>query len=188
MKVAGDNLIRISKTLSLVLRHQPETIGLTLDKQGWADVVMLIEKMNNGGFELNKGLLQQVIDTNNKSRFTYNDDKTKIRANQGHSIDVDLGYTAAVPPEFLFHGTGEKFIANIMHKGLLKINRHQVHLSSSKDTALKVGQRKGKPVILKIDALKMHHLGFTFFISPNNVWLTDHVPASYINIESIDAL
>ena len=182
MKDPAKETIKISKMLSLVLRHKPGSIGLTLDEQGWADVVLLIQKMNDKGFAINSAVLQQVVAINNKKRFAYNDDKTKTRANQGHSIDVDLGYTTHTPPEILFHGTGSQFVSDILQQGLLKMNRHHVHLSADVETAEKVGQRKGKPVILQINSLQMHNEGIDFFVSANNVWLTDHVPPEYISI------
>ncbi|HEX8462457.1 MAG TPA: RNA 2'-phosphotransferase [Segetibacter sp.] len=175
-------IVEISKKLSLVLRHKPESIGLILDQQGWANVEMLIQKLNAIGIKLDSELLQQVVSDNNKSRFAYNDDKTRIRASQGHSIIVDLGYTAHVPPAVLYHGTGEQYISSILTEGILKMNRHHVHLSANVETAEQVAKRKGKPAILKIEAAKMYDEGFVFFISANNVWLTDYVPAEFISI------
>ena len=182
MKDPAKDTIKISKMLSLVLRHKPESIGLTLDEQGWADVGLLIQKINNKGLALNGAVLQQVVATNNKKRFAYNHDKTKIRANQGHTIDVDLGYTTHTPPEILFHGTGSQFVSDILQQGLLKMNRHHVHLSADVETAEKVGQRKGKPVILQVASLTMFNKGIDFFVSANNVWLTHYVPPEYISI------
>jgi len=174
------DLIKISKMLSLVLRHKPESIGLAIDNEGWADVDLLLYSMNKKGFHLDLQLLQLVVESNNKKRFAFNADNTKIRASQGHSIKVDLGYTPTIPPEVLFHGTAESSIQKILPTGLLKMNRMHVHLSANIETAIKVGQRKGKPAILEVDAQEMHAEGFTFFVSANGVWLTDQVPAKFI--------
>jgi len=172
--------IRISKFLSLVLRHQPETINLTLDENGWTDAAILIGQMNANGFAVSKEILQHIVTTNSKSRFAFNDDQTKIRANQGHSVDVELGYKPKQPPSILFHGTAESSLSSISETGLEKRSRHHVHLSADTDTAIKVGQRYGKPVVLQVAASDMFNDGYQFFLSDNNVWLTDHVPVKYI--------
>lgn len=171
---------RLSKFLSLILRHRPEVIGITLDESGWANVKELIEKMNATGDKISFETLNYIVETNAKKRFAFNPDKTKIRANQGHSITVDHNFKALTPPEFLFHGTGEQFVTSILKQGILKRQRHHVHLSLDKETAYKVGQRHGKPVILKIEALKMYEAGFSFYRSENNVWLTNYVPVEFI--------
>ena len=171
---------RISKFLSLVLRHKPETIELNLDENGWADVDELLEKVNNHGLPVNRSTLEHVVATNNKKRFTYNDSGSKIRASQGHSINVDLGLENQCPPDILYHGTAERFLSSILERGLIKGSRQHVHLSQDLNTATKVGSRHGKPVILKIDALKMYKSGYAFYISKNRVWLTDHVPIEFI--------
>ncbi len=168
--------------LSLVLRHKPETIGLTLDNNGWANVASLIIQMNAKGFKLSFETLCYVVDNNNKKRFAFNSDRTQIRASQGHSIQIDLNYISKAPPPVLYHGTGKQFVDTILKEGLKKMNRHHVHLSADAETAEKVGLRKGKPVILVIDAAKMHEQGFRFFISENGVWLTERVPVDYIKI------
>jgi putative RNA 2'-phosphotransferase len=173
-------LKHISKLLSLVLRHEPEHIGLTLDQEGWAAVPELIEKINQQGIRLDFTTLQIIVDANDKKRFAFNDDKTRIRANQGHSIEIDLSLPVQIPPAVLFHGTAEKNIAAIRQQGLQKIARQHVHLSAVKETALQVGQRHGKPVLLVIQALIMHEKGYAFYLSNNGVWLTHHVPASFI--------
>jgi putative RNA 2'-phosphotransferase len=174
--------IRISKFLSLVLRHKPETINLTLDENGWTDVATLLAKMNENGFVLSNEILQHVVKTNAKSRFAFNDDRTKIRASQGHSVDVELGYEPKQPPSILFHGTAESSLPSIFETGLEKRSRHHVHLSADTETATKVGQRYGKPVLLRIAALEMFNDGHQFYLSDNNVWLTNHVPLKYIKI------
>jgi putative RNA 2'-phosphotransferase len=174
------NNIKISKFLSLVLRHKPETIGLSLDKNGWADVQELIEKINQHHFPFDFSRLKNVVETSDKKRFAYSSDFTKIRANQGHSISVDLELEAKLPPDILYHGTAEKNLISIKEKGLLKGQRHHVHLSINTETANKVGMRYGKPVVLKIDSKKMFENGIKFYESENGVWLTDHVPSQYI--------
>lgn len=171
----------VSKFLSLVLRHSPETIGLKLDKNGWADVDELIMKCHQFGKEFDFELLEEVVETNDKKRFTFNEDLTKIRANQGHSIDVELNLKEYEPNDFLYHGTVEKFIDLIKENGLQKMSRQYVHLSKDKETAVKVGARRGKPIILKVEAKKMFENGFKFYLSKNNVWLIDEVPAEYID-------
>lgn len=167
---------KTSKFLSLVLRHKPEEIGLVLDVNGWANVEELLQKI-----DLKFEDLQKIVTTNNKKRFTFSDDLSKIRANQGHSINVDLELSEITPPEILFHGTAEKNMYSILKNGLLKKDRNHVHLSTEIETATKVGIRYGKPVILKIDALKMYQEGYKFYLSQNNVWLTDFVPKKFIN-------
>ena len=174
------NEINISKFLSLVLRHQPETIAITLDQNGWADVNDLIEKANNYGIKFDRETLNHIVATNPKKRFAFNDTLDKIRASQGHSVEIELGYTNQKPPEILFHGTAEKFVQSILDTGLEKGNRQQVHLSADVETAIKVGQRHGKPFVFKVVAEKMYNDNFEFFISDNGIWLTDNVPTKYL--------
>lgn len=174
------DLKHISKFLSLVLRHKPEEIGVTMDANGWVDVDDLIEKCNSNNVKLDFEVLEEVVITSDKQRFAFNDDYTKIRANQGHSVNVDLQFEAKEPLEFLYHGTVQKFIDSIKSNGIQKVQRLHVHLSKDLDTAIKVGSRRGKPVILKISALKMHQDGYAFYLSKNGVWLCDEVPAKYI--------
>lgn len=171
---------KISKFLSLILRHKPAIIGLDLDENGWAETEDLLEKLAKNNKKIDLKTLEEVVANNNKKRFAFNADKTKIRASQGHSIDVKLGYTPVEPPETLFHGTATRFLESIQKQGLLKGNRHQVHLSKNIDTATNVGSRHGKVVVLKVKALEMHQAGFEFFVSENQVWLTDHVPVEYL--------
>jgi len=172
----------VSKFLSLVLRHSPETIGLQLDESGWADVEELIEKCNKKGSQnqMTGELLDYVVENNDKKRFTFNEDKTKIRASQGHSISVELDLEEAEPSEFLYHGTVEKFLENIKKEGLQKMSRQHVHLSKDRETAIKVGGRRGVPQILTIKSGQMFKDGFKFYLSENKVWLTDEVPIQYI--------
>lgn len=169
-----------SKFLSLVLRHSPETIHLKLDENGWANVDELIIQCNKHNKQLDLDLLNIVVETNDKKRFAFNDNKTKIRASQGHSISVELDLKEAKPLEFLYHGTVEKFLENIKKEGLQKMSRQHVHLSKDKETAVRVGSRRGKPIILTINAKTMITAGFKFYLSENDVWLTDEVPAEYI--------
>lgn len=171
---------RISKFLSLVLRHQPDTIGISLDENGWVATEDLIRRMNQNGFQVSKEILDHVVHTNAKKRFAYNEDQTMIRASQGHSLEIDLGYKAVPPPVTLFHGTADRFADSIEKEGIEKRSRQHVHLSLDIETAIKVGQRHGKPVIFEVASGKMHQDGFEFFVSENNVWLTDHVPADYL--------
>ena len=173
-------LVKISKFLSLVLRHKPERIQLTLDAHGWADVEDLIVKANQAGVRFNKQTLRQVVAQNDKQRFSFNDDATKIRANQGHSIAVALDLTALTPPRYLYHGTARRFLPSIKANGLLSQRRHHVHLSADEQTAIAVGKRHGKPVVLIIESGKMADSGYQFYQSANGVWLTDSVPVDYI--------
>ena len=171
---------RISKFLSLVLRHAPEKIDLQLDEGGWANVDELLQKMNKEGKLVNMEILELVVESNNKKRFSFSEDKKLIRANQGHSIKIDHGFEAITPPEFLYHGTAEKNLQSILRSGLDKRKRHHVHLSEDKETAIDVGGRHGKPIVLIIKAQEMHVKGHEFYRSENGVWLTDHVPVDFI--------
>jgi putative RNA 2'-phosphotransferase len=172
----SNKLIKVSKYLSYVLRHNPQSIGLSLDPNGgWADVKELIRLSN-----ITMDTLLTVVKTNNKKRFEFNADRSKIRASQGHSVDVDLGYSPSIPPPKLYHGTAKQNLDSIRTTGINKGTRQHVHLSSDVNTAMKVGSRWGDPVTLEIDAVKMAADGHTFFISTNGVWLTDHVPTEYI--------
>lgn len=170
----------VSKFLSLVLRHSPEKIGLKLDENGWADVEELILKCSQKGNKLDKVLLDYVVENNDKKRFAYNEDETKIRASQGHSISVELNLAETEPSEYLYHGTVGKFMESIQKEGLKKMSRQHVHLSKDKETAIKVGSRRGLPQILTVRSGAMHRDGFKFYLSENNVWLTDEVPVRYI--------
>lgn len=170
----------ISKFLSFILRHSPETIGLELDENGWADVDDLISKCSKDGNTLNMELLEFVVENNDKKRFVFNEDKTKIRASQGHSISVELDLAETEPSDYLYHGTVGKFLENIRKEGLQKMSRQHVHLSKDKETAIKVGSRRGISQILTIRSGEMYKDGFKFYLSENNVWLTDQVPIKYI--------
>jgi len=172
--------VQMSKFLSLVLRHKPETIGIQLDSNGWTDVDILIKQSNRYGMKFNKEMLKHIVETNAKKRFTFNESFDKIRASQGHSVDIELGYINREPPEILYHGTGNSSVQSILETGIEKKNRQHVHLSSDIETAVKVGKRHGKPYVFKVLAGKMYTDQFEFFLSDNGVWLTDNVPAKYL--------
>ena len=175
-------LRKVSKFLSMVLRHNPGYLGLEMDDAGWVTVKQLIdgardhEKAPTFTFDT----LKEIVKTNNKKRFEFNEKETQIRASQGHSVQVELGNEAIEPPEYLFHGTAEKTVPAIRSAGLLKMNRHAVHLSQDHDTAYKVGMRHGKPIILQVEAKKMHDDGHKFFLTQNDVWYTEHVPTDFL--------
>lgn len=174
------DLKHISKFLSLVLRHKPEEIGIQMDSNGWVDVDELIEKCAKRGKGFSFETLEEVVETNDKKRFAFNDDFSKIRANQGHTVEIDLELEPKEPLEFLYHGTVAKFIDSIKDGGLQKMQRQHVHMSKDLETAIKVGSRRGKPVILKIHAAEMYKDGHAFYQSKNGVWLCDEVPVKYI--------
>ena len=174
------NLTSYGKFISLVLRHKPETIGITLDEHGWADVNDLITGIRKTHPDFNMGILEEIVATNNKQRYSFNDDHTLIRANQGHSIAVDVELKECLPPAILYHGTAEKYVASILKTGLIPKSRLYVHLSKDIATATNVGSRHGKPVVFKVDAGKMSDDGIAFFLSANGVWLTKHVPVEYL--------
>lgn len=176
----NNEIKRKSKFLSLILRHQPEKINLTLDENGWADVEELIDQSKKNKVFFTMGILEEVVETNNKKRFTFNEDKTRIRANQGHSINIDIGLEPIRPPEELYHGTTIKNLASIQSTGIDKRNRQHVHLSHELDTAKNVGSRHGKPIILTIDSQQMYLDGCSFYLSKNGVWLTDYIDPKYI--------
>lgn len=175
-------LQKISKFLSLVLRHKPEEIGISLDENAWANTKELLEKMNAYGVEISFEELKTLVRSNDKKRFSFTEDFSLLRANQGHSIAVDLKLEAKLPPVVLYHGTVAKHIDSIKQNGLQKQERHHVHLSKDFATASNVGQRYGKPIVLKVKAKEMSDSGFMFFLSENNVWLTDHVPSRFIEV------
>ena len=175
------DFIRTSKFIAMLLRHKPEKAGIRLDKHGWTDVQKLIAGVNaTGKYRLDEDILHEIVRTNDKQRFSFNADGTKIRANQGHSIDVDVELKEKLPPRMLYHGTGEKYAADILKKGILHKNRLYVHLSLNQETAEKVGARHGRPVIFQVDAAAMWRDGCHFFESVNHVWLTEQVPAKYL--------
>ncbi|EFO28946.1 putative RNA 2'-phosphotransferase [Roseibium sp. TrichSKD4] len=170
-----DKLKEISKFLSYVLRHKPEAIGLSMDEAGWVAIDEILEKANR---PISRELIEQIVAENDKQRFAISSDGRQLRANQGHSVSVDLKLKPKEPPAELFHGTASRFLDSIFEKGLVPGTRQHVHLSANVETALKVGQRHGKPVILAVPALEMHQSGHFFFLSENGVWLTHAVPAN----------
>ncbi|GLQ43072.1 RNA 2'-phosphotransferase [Dyella nitratireducens] len=173
--------VTISKFLSLVLRHDPEAIGLQLDKNGWANVDDLIRLANARGRKLDRRIITDIVASSDKQRFTLDDAGVRIRANQGHSISVDLELQPLTPPSVLFHGTATRFVESIRTQGLQKRQRQHVHLSEQEATAVLVGQRHGHPLVLTVQAGKMCSEGHRFYKSKNGVWLTDSVPASFIS-------
>lgn len=173
------SLIDTSVFISKILRHKPEIIGITLDEHGWANVDQLIEGVS-ASRPFSMELLELIVDTDDKKRYTFNEDKTLIRANQGHSIPVDVELPVKTPPDILYHGTGEKSTASIEKEGLLHRSRLHVHMSSDIDTAIDSGARHGRPVVYSIDTKKMTEDGYVFYCSLNEVWLTDFVPPEYL--------
>lgn len=171
----------ISKFLSLILRHKPEVVGIELDKQGWVAIDVLLAACAAHGRALSRTDLDYVVANNNKQRFAVSADGQRIRASQGHSVAVNLGYEVAEPPELLYHGTAVQNLPSIRRQGLVKGKRHHVHLSADKTTATAVGQRHGKPVVLTVKAGEMARAGFLFFLSANGVWLTETVPYAYMD-------
>ncbi|MFF8591658.1 RNA 2'-phosphotransferase [Streptomyces sp. NPDC015220] len=170
--------VKVSKYLSRHLRHQPGRIGLTLDEGGWVAIDALIAAAAAHGFRLTRDELAHVVATNDKRRFAI--DGTRIRASQGHSVDVDLGLPPATPPPYLYHGTVARNVESIRAEGLRPMNRHDVHLSADRETATRVGARRGRPVVLSVDASAMHRDGHVFHVSANGVWLTKAVPPRYL--------
>lgn len=177
------DLKKTSVFISLILRHKPETIGIRLDEHGWANVDELISGINKtDGYDLDMETLEEIVRTDNKQRYSFNDNHTLIRANQGHSINVDVELEEKEPPETLFHGTGEKFVPSISEQGLVPKSRLYVHLSKDKETAEKVGARHGKPHIFLVKAGEMHRAGYKFYLSKNGVWLTKSVPKEFLSL------
>lgn len=175
MVMENKKLIKVSKYLSKILRHNPERIGLKLNNNGWAEINELLNKGN-----INIKELEYVVKNNDKKRFEFSKDRKKIRACQGHSINIDLKLEPKIPPKILYHGTSKENIESIKKLGLDKMNRDYVHLSSNYDTAIEVGKRHGNPTVLTINSQKMHKEGAEFYLSTNRVWLTEFVPINYI--------
>jgi putative RNA 2'-phosphotransferase len=178
----SSDLTKISKFLSYVLRHRPDEVGLTLDANGWASVEELIARATAASMSLSHAIIRDVVRGSDKQRFALSDDGTRIRANQGHSIAVDLALVPREPPAVLFHGTATRFVESIRRDGLRAMNRQHVHLSPDEATAITVGQRHGKPIVLRIRAAAMHAAGQAFFLSDNGVWLTGSVAPEFIEI------
>jgi putative RNA 2'-phosphotransferase len=178
-EMSKQNRVKISKFLSLILRHKPEEVGLTLDDNGWVNVTDLIKACADAGKSFTLSELQEVVETNDKKRFVFDVTGEKIRASQGHSVEVDLEFGKKTPPGILYHGTAERNVGEIMAGGLKKMKRHHVHLSAETETARTVGKRYGQPVIFKIDTFAMMNEGFEFYVSANGVWLVDRFRQSF---------
>ncbi len=174
--------VRVSKFLSLVLRHRPGKIGIELDEAGWTDVETLIEKARAHGMSFDLEELRTVVAENDKKRFALSDDGRRIRASQGHSVDVELEYEPREPPEILYHGTVERFLPSIHEQGLIRGQRHHVHHSPDRETATRVGQRPRRPIVIEVLAGEMHTRGIVFYVSANGVWLTEAVPPEFLKI------
>jgi putative RNA 2'-phosphotransferase len=182
VRVKGSDILSLkdtSKFMSLILRHKPEVIDISLDEHGWANVDEMIAGIAKTR-EFNMDILEEIVRTDEKQRYSFNEDKTLIRANQGHSIPVDVELDEAEPPRELYHGTGEKYVASIDVQGLIRKSRLYVHLSKDSDTAMKVGKRHGKPVVYIVKSGEMYKDGYKFYLSKNGIWLTKEVPAKYL--------
>jgi putative RNA 2'-phosphotransferase len=181
MNKKSNEQVKISKFMSLVLRHSPETIHLNMDKNGWVSIQELIDNTNKyKNMHLTLDLVKIVVKTNDKQRFIISDDGKRIRANQGHSINVDLQLECKMPPDILYHGTATRFLDSKMRDGLKPMKRQYVHLSRTEEIALTVGKRHGKPIVLYIDTKRMYEEGYKFYLSENKVWLIEEVPVKYI--------
>lgn len=179
----SDQNVRKSKFLSLVLRHEPARAGIVLDAAGWVEVDALLRGCAAAGTRISRDELERIVAQSDKQRFAFSEDRLRIRANQGHSVEVELQLAPQVPPAVLFHGTTDRFLGAILATGLDKRARHHVHLSAERATATSVGGRHGRPVVLVVAAGEMHADGYVFFRSANGVWLTEHVPAKYLREE-----
>lgn len=176
-----ERITAASKWLSWALRHDPTGAGIVLDAQGWTPVADLLAAANRAGHRLDRSLLDDLVRRNDKQRFAFDEAGGRIRANQGHSQPVDLGLESLVPPDLLYHGTADRFVAAILAKGIQRQSRQQVHLSAERTTATSVGGRHGRPVVLTVASGRMHADGHRFYRSANGVWLTDEVPATYVS-------
>lgn len=176
----SDQHVRKSKFLSLVLRHEPARAGIVLDAAGWVEVDALLRGCAEVGVRISRDELERLVAESDKQRFAFSEDGLRIRANQGHSVEVELQLAPQVPPEVLYHGTADRFLGAILATGLEKQARHHVHLSADRATAANVGGRHGRPVVLVVAAAEMHADGYVFFRSANGVWLTEHVPMRYV--------
>ena len=177
-------LVKISKYLSKHLRHAPEQIGLTLEEDGWVKVSDLLAACAANRLPITPEQLEEVVTQNSKQRFSFDDTRTRIRANQGHSVEIDLQLEPERPPPVLYHGTGQQSVEAILREGLTKRNRHHVHLSRDTDTATAVGARHGRPVVLTVDAEAMHNAGHVFYCSANGVWLVEEVPPIFLKVKA----
>lgn len=175
-------IVKVSKYLSKHLRHQPARLGLALQSGGWVDVEELLSACRAHRFPLSRAELDEVVAKNDKQRFAFDESATRIRANQGHSVEIDLELAPSAPPAVLYHGSGAGSVEAILKTGLQKRARHHVHLSADTATAAKVGARHGRPVVLQVDAAAMHAAGTLFYVSANGVWLTDEVPPEFLKV------
>lgn len=175
-----ESINKVSRLISYVLRHNPNAIGIQLNSNGWANIDDLIAGLNNSGHNVDFVLLKKIVEEDSKCRFSFNNDLTKIRANQGHSINVEVEMTECIPPDVLYHGTAEKYLESIKQNGIIKKSRQYVHLSKDKETALKVGSRHGTPVVLMLDTKQMVLDGYKFLVSANGVWQSENIPWKYI--------
>lgn len=175
--------VKLGRFLSLVLRHNPDAAGISLDEHGWADVQELLNGVRRSGRQINLETLERIVRENNQPRYSFNADHTKIRANQGHSLQVDVELTAVKPPRYLYHGTASRFLPAIQREGIKKMSRQYVHLSGNFQTAVEVGRRHGSPVVITINAEAMAHDGVTFYLSENGVWLCEYVAPEYFFTE-----
>ncbi len=180
--MTNDLLVKKSKWLSKHLRHSPERIGLSLEEGGWVSIELLLEAARKNHLSLSRAELDEVVAGDDKQRFSFDPTNTKIRANQGHSVEVDLQLEVTEPPSVLFHGTGAQNRESIFKSGLEKGRRHHVHLSTEVETARKVGSRHGKPLVFAVDAAQMFADGIEFFVSDNGVWLCDFAAPGYLRI------
>lgn len=171
---------KLSVYISLILRHKPQVIGMKLDSKGYLNVDEMISNINKTGRSITRSILDEIVETDEKKRYSYNLDKTMIRANQGHSVNVDVGLKESIPPEYLYHGTGQQFAESILRTGILKQSRTHVHLSSDIKIAEQVGKRKGEAYIIVVPAAKMYEDGIKFYLSENGVWLVDKVDSKYL--------
>lgn len=174
------NDVSLGRFISLILRHKPETIGIRLDEHGWAEVPELLEGINRSGRAIDMETLERIVRENEKQRYAFNQDHTRIRARQGHSLEVDVELQSRTPPDTLYHGTAERFLNSILKDGICRQSRQYVHLSREEETAFAVGRRHGKPVVLVLDAGRMNRDGTLFYCSENGVWMCGHVPPEYI--------
>lgn len=175
--------VKLGRFLSLVLRHNPDAAGISLDEHGWADVQELLTGVRRSGRQINLETLERIVRENNKQRYSFNADHTKIRANQGHSLQVDVELTPVKPPRYLYHGTASRFLPAIQREGIKKMSRQYVHLSGDVQAAVEVGRRHGSPVVITINAEAMAHDGVTFYLSENGVWLCEYVAPEYFFTE-----
>ncbi|HEY3240554.1 MAG TPA: RNA 2'-phosphotransferase [Acidimicrobiia bacterium] len=184
--MAEKRAVRVSKFLALVLRHDPGSIGLELDPSGWADIDQLLAANGAHGLSITREELEEVARENPKQRFTIDASENRIRANQGHSLEVDLGLAPVPPPEVLYHGTAWRVLSAILAEGLQPMGRQHVHLSGDAATAVNVARRHGTPIVLAVESQRMHQAGHEFFLSANGVWLTDHVPSAFVRALDLD--